>query len=109
MVKEILEKFKESGVSQAAIERILDLRQGDLSKEETPELKALMSMLETFPWLLNVAEHKFDQTYARSLIAHIGVDTLIDIQEYIDANGKHEHGCTCENHKKNEDEGKSKL
>ncbi|MDD5649730.1 MAG: hypothetical protein PHF86_04820 [Candidatus Nanoarchaeia archaeon] len=103
MVKEIVENFAKSGVSQAALERILDLGQGDLSKEETPEMIALMRIVATYPWLLSVAEHHYDEKYANRVVLHVGVDALLDMQEQLAGSE-----CKCEKEQPaSEDAGKS--
>lgn len=107
MVKEILEGFKEVGVSQAALERIFGLGQGDLSKEEKPETIALMRIIATYPWLINVAENNYEANYARRALVHVAIDTLLDTHEHAG-----QHTCSCKEkqekvEQKNEDVVKS--
>jgi hypothetical protein len=64
----LLELKKEYGWTKVQLERALDLNPHDLDNTENPEIIALMKMIKTFPWLVNVAERKFDQVYANQML-----------------------------------------
>ena len=58
-------------IKQATVERLLDLPFGSLSDEENlklPETQALLRLIKEMPWLLEVAEHKFDPEAAQLIL-----------------------------------------
>ena len=66
LVEETLIELQSLGHSQCNIERILGLPQQTLSKDqESPEVITLMKILKLYPWILNVAEGRFDQDIAK--------------------------------------------
>ncbi len=69
----ILEKLKQSGYSMVATERILELPVRTLSRWKTSGKPsaggtALLRLLATFPWLLEVADNNYDNTFAETLL-----------------------------------------
>lgn len=72
-VQNILRYFSENNISFAAMERILGLSQRTLTKWNTKATTptaigvALLKFLKTFPWLLDVAEAKFEYSAAQKI------------------------------------------
>ena len=69
----ILEKLRKSGYSMVAVERILELPFRTLSRWKTcgkPSAggTALLRLLATFPWLLEVSDNNYDNTFAETLL-----------------------------------------
>ena len=64
--RNIIEYFEEKGITVPALERILGLQMGTLADYKhlivrpDPPTVALLKFLRRFPWLLDVAEAKFD-------------------------------------------------
>lgn len=71
--------------SNIQIERILDLPFGELKKKKnTPEVKALRKIIETFPFILDVAENNFGSEYAKmalikNMFERLNVEQLLEI------------------------------
>lgn len=80
LVKSILEKLNQAHISMAMLERVLELpvrtltrwKNGDFSSSSL----ALLRILITFPWIINVAEQKFDSIFARSSIVKAAIQVL---------------------------------
>ena len=72
-VKNILEDFQQKNYSFSAIERALEIPQRTLSKWKSTNTKpsaavvALLKYLHLFPWLIEVAEQKFDYPSAQKI------------------------------------------
>lgn len=63
------------GWSQASIERSLDIPQKTLSKEDPePELIALMKIVRIYPWVVQVADRKYNEFDAIRVMGHAAVD-----------------------------------
>ena len=79
----ILEYFANNHVSFASIERVLGLSQRTLTKwrnevsAPTSAGIALMKFLKTFPWLLDVADAKFEYSAAQKIHMEAFMKTLI--------------------------------
>jgi hypothetical protein len=70
-LKELQEKYD---WSQVNIERALGIEIGLLSTESSPETVALMKVLRAFPWVLEVAERRYDKVYADKAVIHAAID-----------------------------------
>ena len=83
-MENILEYFLENRYSFASMERILDLPQRTISKWKTgssrPSAAAytLFNMLRTFPWLLDIAEEKYDYDFSQKYFLKLITGKLID-------------------------------
>ncbi|MCF8090922.1 MAG: hypothetical protein K9K40_00500 [Desulfotignum sp.] len=71
-VKNILENFQKQHYNFSAIERALEIPQRSLSKwksasKPSASAVALLKYLHLFPWLIEVAEHKFDFNSAQRI------------------------------------------
>jgi len=68
-------------MNNATIERCLGLGQGFLSDSENknkPETKALLSIIEAFPFMLDVADYKFDKKLSNLYLESIALSVLIE-------------------------------
>ncbi|MBU1345047.1 MAG: hypothetical protein KKE44_22215 [Proteobacteria bacterium] len=85
-VKNILESFQRNNYSFSGIERALEIPQRTFSKWKTSNNKpsasvvALLRYLHLFPWLIEVAERKYDPVEAQRI--HVG-DALQKFVKYI--------------------------
>lgn len=63
------------------IERVFGLGIGSLQGEELekPETKALLKLVNVFPWLLDIAEYKFDKQLSGLYLQAVALE--IKIQE----------------------------
>jgi len=72
MIKEILDGFNRLNISMAMLERIFELPARTLTRWKNGDFSssglALLRVLTTFPWIISVAEHKFNSTFASSAI-----------------------------------------
>ena len=86
-VKHILDRLKSLKISFAAIERALDLPQRTLTKWRTDVNKpsasgvALIRMLGVFPWLLEVAECKYDRKEVSKIFVSNAVQWFLELAE----------------------------
>jgi len=69
----IIEEFTRNDISMSSIERALDLPQRTLTKWKnslsvpSAAAVALMNVIRTYPWILTVAQHKYDPLVARNV------------------------------------------
>jgi len=83
-VKEIIEYFNEKNISLAGIERAVGLPQRTLTKWKnnfsSPSAAgvALLKYLRTFPWLLEVAEQKFNYDIAQKIFLEAAFNTFVN-------------------------------
>ena len=79
----IIEDLSQKKISMSAIERALDLPQRTLSKWKnglsSPSASGvtLMYAVRTYPWLLDVAQHKFDPIVSRDVHIKAAVSDLL--------------------------------
>jgi hypothetical protein len=81
IIEEIVVEFQAHGISPAQIERALDLDQGMLSRGnliEDKEVIALLKIVRTYPWLLEVAEARYDENESKRILLHHAVDQMIN-------------------------------
>jgi hypothetical protein len=84
----ILNDFSNNKISMSAIERALDLPQRTLAKwkngnsSPTATGVALMRFIRLFPWLLDVAERKFDYDYAQKIYINAAVQKLFSVVNF---------------------------
>lgn len=80
----ILNDFSDNKISMSAMERILSLPQRTLAKWKNGAVKpsssgiALMKFLRTFPWLLEVAENKFDYDIAQKIYMNTAIQKFLN-------------------------------
>lgn len=82
-VRNILHYFQESNINLAGMERALDLPQRTLTKWKNGHIKpsasgtTLLKFIRLFPWLLAVAEKKFDFDQAQKIHIQDGINQFI--------------------------------
>lgn len=72
LVKQILENLSEAGIAMAMLERVFELpiktltrwKGGDFSSSAI----ALLRIIITYPWIIEVAEHRFDSNFASQAV-----------------------------------------
>jgi DNA-binding transcriptional regulator YiaG len=83
-IDEVLNFFDEKKISYAGIERAVGLPQRTLTKwksrNSTPTSAgiALLKYLRTFPWLIEVAENKFDFNIAQKIFIGAALNTFVN-------------------------------
>lgn len=84
VVKTILEDFEHIGMSMAAIERALDLPQRTLTKWKNgisnPSTTgfALLKIIRTYPWILDVAQNKYEKQTAKKIFISHAVNEILE-------------------------------
>ncbi|GHU73682.1 hypothetical protein FACS189450_13920 [Spirochaetia bacterium] len=82
-VSSTLDYFIDNKISFSSIERILDLPQRTLTKwknnvtQPTSAGTALLKFIRLFPWLLEVAENKYDYNIAQRLFIQTAVNKML--------------------------------
>jgi hypothetical protein len=88
-INEALDFFNEKNISFAGIERAVGLPQRTLTKWKngisTPTAAgiALLKYLRTFPWLIEVAEHKFDYDISQKIFLGIAFKTFVNSVRFV--------------------------
>jgi len=88
-VTNILDDFSHTPMSFSSMERALELPQRTLTKWKNSASRpssagvALLKLLRTFPWLIEVAEHKYDYAVAQKI--HI-TDAVQQMMNHMDFN-----------------------
>jgi DNA-binding transcriptional regulator YiaG len=84
----ILNDFSNNKISMSAVERALDLPQRTFAKwkngnsSPTATGVALMRFIRLFPWLLDVAENKFDYDSAQKIHINAAVQKLLSVVDF---------------------------
>jgi DNA-binding transcriptional regulator YiaG len=87
-IKNIINDFKDHKISMSAIERALEIPQRTLTKWKNGNLSpsstgvALMRFLRLFPWLLEVAERKYDYNEAQKIHIKSAVENLLSVVDF---------------------------
>jgi transposase-like protein len=94
LVVSILDGFTENKVSLSSIERALDLPQRTLTKwkngasSPTSAGIALLKFIKLFPWLLEVAENKFDYEISQKIFMGNAFQKMISKMTFIESEFK---------------------
>lgn len=83
-IEYILNNLNNKGYNLASIERALDLPQRTISRwKSTGELSstglALLRIINTYPWILHVAQNKFETACARNIFIQNAMTDLLSI------------------------------
>jgi len=62
----------------SAIERALGIPQNTLEKDKSASGKALKKIINTFPWIVDVADKKYDKKEAKRIMMKNAVDKIVD-------------------------------
>jgi len=80
LVKKILENMNDVGITMAMFERVFELPTRTLTRWKNGDFSAsslaLLRIIATYPWMIGVAEHKFEQTYASLILVKAAADEL---------------------------------
>jgi hypothetical protein len=80
-IVDILADLEDMGITRVALERTLELGIGFLKRVERyndPETIALLKIIRAYPWILNVAEARFDRRASEYYLSKNMVDLFID-------------------------------
>ena len=83
-IENMLENLSKKGYSLSAIERALELPQRTISRwKTTGDLSsvgiALLRIINTYPWILNVAQNKFEPICARNVFIQSAVSEFFNL------------------------------
>lgn len=88
-MRNIIDDFSTNNISMSAIERAINLPQRTLTKWKngvsTPSASstALMKLLRTFPWLLDVAENRYDYNISQKIFLNAAMEKLINSMNFV--------------------------
>ena len=83
LVRRIMNKYR-------TIERVFGLGIGSLKGEELekPEVKALIKIVETFPWTIDIAEYGFDKHLSNLYMQAVAINIQIEQRKSVIDNQK---------------------
>jgi len=90
-IEDALNFFNERNISFAGIERAVGLPQRTLTKwkngisSPTAAGIALLKFLRAFPWLIEVAEHKFDTNISQKILIQTALTKLVNSMSFNDS------------------------
>lgn len=80
LVKKILDDMNEIGISMAMFERVFELPNRTLTRWKNGDFSAttiaLLRIIATYPWIIGVAENKFEPRYASIVVVKVAADAL---------------------------------
>lgn len=72
LVKQLLETMNNAGVTMALFERVFELPARTLTRWKNGDFSssslALLRIVMTYPWVIEVAENKFEKTYSKCAV-----------------------------------------
>jgi DNA-binding transcriptional regulator YiaG len=72
LVRQILENMNNAGISMAMFERVFELPARTLTRWKNGDFSssslALLRIVTTYPWIIEVAENKFEKIYSKSAV-----------------------------------------
>lgn len=80
-IEEILIDFQAMGITASAMEIALGLEIGSIetaSVTDNPEMIILLKIVKVYPWLLEVAEHEYDENMSQRIMLHNAVDIMMN-------------------------------
>lgn len=83
-VKDSIECLSKMNISMAYLERVFELpirtltrwKNGDFSSSAI----ALLRLIVTYPWIIKVAEHKFERECAKNIVIKVGIHELTEMK-----------------------------
>jgi len=87
-IQSIIESFHSRGISMASLERALELPQRTLTKWNSGRVKptnsavALLRMIRTFPWLVDVADYRYDYDISQKIHIQNAVASLLRVTSF---------------------------
>lgn len=80
LVKKILEDMNKAGITMAMFERVFELPPRTLTRWKGGDFSssalALLRTVVTYPWIMEVAEHRFEKNYARTIVVSAAAQEL---------------------------------
>lgn len=80
LVKNILDDMNKVGITMAMFERVFELPSRTLTRWKNGDFSAstlaLLRIVATYPWMINVAENRFERSYANFILIKVGVEEL---------------------------------
>ncbi|MES2217175.1 MAG: hypothetical protein V4501_02055 [Pseudomonadota bacterium] len=80
LVKNIIDDMSNVGISMAMLERVFELPQRTLTRWKNGDFSAsalaLLRIIVTYPWMIGVAENRFERSYASFILIKVGIDEL---------------------------------
>lgn len=82
LVKQTLDDLNSQGITMAYIERVLELPARTLTRWKTGDFSssaiALLRIIKTYPWIIEVAEHKFISSFAKAAFLNAAMKEVVD-------------------------------
>ncbi len=82
LVKQILEDLNNNGMSMAYIERVFELPARTLTRWKTGDYSssalALLKIINTFPWILEVAENRFSPAVSKAIFLQAAMSEFVN-------------------------------
>ncbi|HSW70051.1 MAG TPA: hypothetical protein VLI69_07890 [Gammaproteobacteria bacterium] len=80
LVKDILDDMNKVGITMAMFERVFELPSRTLTRWKNGDFSsstlALLRIIATYPWIIGVAENRFERNYASFVVIKVGVEEL---------------------------------
>lgn len=80
--KNILENMSNVGITMAMFERVFELPARTLTRWKNGDFSAsalaLLRIIATYPWIIEVAEHKFERNYASFVVIKVAANELLE-------------------------------
>ena len=75
------EVIKITSSREIDLERVFELKFGSLkvartSKKEPPGLRALLKIVKTYPWMINIADMNWNEIYSKKIVCHAAIEEL---------------------------------
>ena len=81
-LKKMLEDMNKAGISMAMFERVFELPTRTMTRWKSGDFSAsvlaLLRLVTTYPWLINVAENKFDRKQANYALINAAVHEFME-------------------------------
>lgn len=79
-IKNIIENMNKAGITMAMLERVFELPSRTLTRWKNGDFSAttlaLLRIIATYPWIIKVAENRFERNYANFILIKMGVEEL---------------------------------
>lgn len=80
LVKTILDDMSKADITMAMFERVFELPPRTLTRWKNGDFSssalALLRVVATYPWIIGVAENRFERSYASFILIKVGVNEL---------------------------------
>ena len=80
LVKNILDDMNKVGITMAMFERVFELPSRTLTRWKNGDFSsstlALLRIVATYPWIISVAENRFERNHANFILIKVGIEEL---------------------------------